>query len=206
MPTWRDLDAYAEGFAPERLLYIYPSLLLAVTFLVLLVCVDRFVAEEQRIWSRIGLALGIVYATMASINYNIQAVAVRESLREGETAGLTPLLPDNPHGVFTALANSYVYMVVAMVFLAPIFTSGRLETWIRRLLLAQGLSAIAQVGWSMFGLNEALFFAFSLVWIIGAPVVFVLLAIWFQRSGPSTQQRPIGQHGRAVVKPPPATA
>lgn len=181
MPSWEDIDAYAAAFTPARILYVYPSLLLALSFIVLLACIHRYASEEHQVWSLIGLAIGVLYATMASINYTIQAVAVRQSLESGETAGIAMFLPDNPHSVFNALSNSYVYMALAMLFLAPVFGGGGLERWIRWIFLAQGLTAITQIGWSMFGLSEAIFIAFSMIWIIGAPVAFVLLALMFKR-------------------------
>jgi hypothetical protein len=88
------------------LLYVYPSLILPLSFIVLLVCIHLSVHEEKRIWSLIALSLGILYATMASINYNIQVVAVRQSLAAGETMGIEMFIPDNPHSVFNAMANS----------------------------------------------------------------------------------------------------
>lgn len=62
VPDWHDLEAYAAAFSPARMLYIYPSLLLAVSFVVVMAC----------------------------INYNMQAAAVRQSLAAGETAGWNP--------------------------------------------------------------------------------------------------------------------
>lgn len=182
VPDWRDLSAYAAAFTPLQQLSLYPSLVLAVTFVVLIACIHHVAPEDKQIWSLIGLASGIVYSTMATINYNIQVVAVRQSLLRGETAGLTMFLPDNPSSVFTALANSYLYMALAMVFTAPVFSGGRLERSVRWLFFAQGLTALAQIGWSMFDLSTAVFFAVSLVWVIGAPIAFVLLAVLFTRA------------------------
>lgn len=47
VPDWHDLDAYAAAFPPARMLYIYPSLLLAVTFLVVMACIHRWAPEDQ---------------------------------------------------------------------------------------------------------------------------------------------------------------
>lgn len=181
MPGWQDLGAYAEAYTPLRLLYVYPSLLLAMSFIVLLASIYRVMEEKDKVWGLIALAIGVVYATMASINYTIQAVAVRMSLAHGEIAGIEMFLPDNPHSIFGALANSYVYMALAMVFLGFAFRGGKLQNWIRWILLLQVITAIGQAGWSFFDLNLGLFIATSMVWVLGAPVVFILLAIWFQK-------------------------
>src|SRR5690606_18787612 len=111
-------------------------------FIALLACLHRSVPEEKRIWSLIALSFGILYATMASINYNIQAVAVRQSLAAGETMGIAMFVPDNPHSVFNALANSYVYMALAMFAAGFVFEAKGLQRWIRWLFLAQMLTAL----------------------------------------------------------------
>ena len=182
VPAWHDIEAYAGAFSPMRILYVYPSLLLALTFIVLMACIYRWAPEEKKIWGLIGLSLAIVYSAMASTNYNIQAVAVSNSLVSGETMDIAMLLPDRPHSVFEALANSYVYMALAMVFSAFAFSGSRLKSWIRWIFLAQILTAAGQVGWSMFGLNAPIFYATSLIWVVGAPVSFVLLAVLFKRN------------------------
>ena len=180
VPNWKNLQAYAETFHISRLTYIFPSLLLAITYLIMLVCIHRIVPEEKKIWSHTALVIGILYAVMASINYNIQAVAVRMSLAANETGGIELFLPDNNHSVFTALANSYVYMSISLFFLGFAFTGSKIEKWIRWLLLAQLISAFGQTAYSMFDASDALFIMSSMVWVIGAPTAFILIALWFR--------------------------
>lgn len=73
-----------------------------------------------------------------------------------------------------------------MTFTGFVFHGGGLESWIRWIFLAQVLTAFGQVGWSMFGLRTEVFIATSLVWVIGAPAAFFLLAILFRRGFPRT--------------------
>lgn len=181
VPEWTDLEAYAGAYHISRLTLIYPSLLLAVTYVIMLSCLHRVVAEERKVWSLAALSIGIIYAVMAGINYNIQAVAVRLSLAAGETGGIAMFIPDNPHSVFTALANSYVYMGISMFLAAFVFGRGRLEGWIRGLLLVQAVSAAGQAGYSMFDWPEALFIGTSMVWVAGAPAAFILMGFWFRK-------------------------
>lgn len=183
VPDWRNLETYAETFRMVRFSLVYPSLLLAVSYIVLMACVHRFASEEAKIWSLIALSVGILYATMASINYNIQAVAVRLSLQAGETAGIEMWIPDNLNGIFNALANSYVYMAISMIFAGFVFQGGPLERWIRGLFLAQVITAVGQIGHSMFDWSMNVFIASSMVWVIGSPIAFVLLALLFGRQG-----------------------
>jgi hypothetical protein len=181
VPDWRNLEAYAEAFRMVRFTLVYPSLLLAVSYIVLMASIHRFASEETKIWSLIALSIGILYATMASINYNVQAVAVRMSLQAGETAGIEMWIPDNLNGIFNALANSYVYMAISMIFAGFVFRGGGLERWIRGLFLAQVITAVGQIGHTMFDWSMTVFIASSMVWVIGSPIAFVLLALLFRR-------------------------
>jgi hypothetical protein len=58
----------------------------------------------------VGASDGRVYATMASINYNIQLVSVRRTLLNGESDGIAMFPLANPDSIGRALGNSYVYM------------------------------------------------------------------------------------------------
>ncbi|MBD3239565.1 MAG: hypothetical protein GF331_03195 [Chitinivibrionales bacterium] len=182
VPAWQDLNAYAQAYSPLRLLYIYPSLLLPLTFIALFVCIHRLAPEHKKAWSQTGLAIGVVYAAMATINYNIQAVAVRQSLASGETTGVAMFIPDNPHSVFAALANSYVYMSIAMACTGMVFDGSGLQRGIRWCFLAQIVTAVGQIGFSMFGVPMPVFIVTSMVWVVGAPLGFVLLAALFRRN------------------------
>lgn len=188
VPDWRDVEAYAAALSPLRTLYIYPSLLLAVAYLALLAAVHVRIEGVRRVWSLLALALGIVYATMASVNYMIQAVAVRWSLQAGDTAGLEMFLPDNPTSVFGALATSYVYMGLSMAALAFAFAGPGLERALRWLLLAQLVPAAGQTASAVFGASDAVLIATGLVWVIGAPAAFVVLARWFHVAGTAARR------------------
>lgn len=181
VPPWFDLQQYANAFSPLRLLYVYPSLLLPLSFIVFLACIHFSIPEEKRIWSLIALSFGIVYAVMASINYNIQVVAVRQSLAAGETSGIAMFIPDNPHSIFNAMANSYVYMALSMIAAGFVFENKSLQRWVRWIFFAQVLTVLGQVGNTMFGLSFNIFMATSFVWIIGAPVAFILAGLLFNR-------------------------
>ena len=181
VPDWKNLKDYAEAFNISRLTLIYPSLLLALTYLIMLACTHRVLPEDKKIWGLIALSIGIIYAVMASINYNIQAVSVRQSLAAGEINGIEMFIPDNTHSIYNALANSYVYMAISMFFASFIFEKGKLEKWIRGILMVQIVSAIGQIGYSMIDISETIFIATSMIWVIGAPASFILIAIWFKR-------------------------
>jgi hypothetical protein len=185
VPDWTNLKEYADAYKIQRLTLIYPSLLLAITYLIMLSCIHRLIPENKKIWSTVALAIGIVYSVMASINYNIQAVAIRQSLASGEIGGIELFIPDNPHSVYAALANSYVYMSISMFFASfifdqKIFGSPTKTKWIRVLLGIQIISAIGQTFYSMIGIPDIIFILTSMTWVLGAPAAFILIATWFK--------------------------
>ena len=70
------------------MLPLIPSLVLAPTFIVLMVSIHYYAAQEKRIWSQLGMAFAVVYAVMASLNYIMQLTVVRFSILNKETDGL----------------------------------------------------------------------------------------------------------------------
>ena len=47
--------------------------------------------------------------------------------------------------------------------------------------MVQIISAIGQIGYSMIDISELIFIITSMIWVIGAPASFMLMAIWFKR-------------------------
>ncbi len=139
---WTGIDAFLANFQPIQMLPVIPSLLLIPAFTALMVCIDSFAPEERRIWSRLGLAFTFIYASMAAINYMTQLLPVWRSINNGETDGLAMFVLGNPHSMFWALAYAYIFMHLAMLFAAPVFTGNPLEKRIRTLFILNGVSGL----------------------------------------------------------------
>jgi hypothetical protein len=179
---WTGIDAYLSLFQPSQMLPLVPSLLLAPCFVALMVSIHYYAAPERRLWSHLGLAFTLLYAGLALTNYLVQLTAVRRSLLGGETDGLAILVPGNPHSVFWALASAYVFLNLAMLFAAPVFTGGRLERWIRWLFVANGATALVTVA-GIAADNPAFYLIGSLVpWCVVFTAATVLLAVLFGRT------------------------
>jgi hypothetical protein len=179
---WIGIDTYLRQFQPIQQLPLYPSLLLAPCFVALMVGVHYYAAPERRLWSHLGLAFTLLYASLALTNYLLQLITVRRSLLGGDTDGLAPLVMGNPHSVFWALASTYILMNLAMLFAAPVFAGSRLERWIRWLFVANGLTAPINV--AVIALDSpALYLLASLVpWCVVFTAATALLAVLFWRS------------------------
>jgi hypothetical protein len=142
---WDGIETFIASFQPVQMLPIFPSLLLAPTFTALMVCIHSYAIEEKKIWSHLGLAFTIIYATMASMNYMVQLIPVWRSITNGETDGLAMFVLGNPHSIFWALAYAYIFMNLAMLFTAQVFWGTPLEKRIRLLFILNGVSVVASL-------------------------------------------------------------
>src|SRR5919199_4603979 len=71
--------ALGAAGAATRSLAVGASLLLALSFIVLMVSINNYTPPEQRIWSQIGLSFAIVYAALLGWNYYLQLTVVRSN-------------------------------------------------------------------------------------------------------------------------------
>lgn len=120
-PGWRGIESFVASFQPIQMLSLIPSLLLAPTFVVLMVSLHYYASPDKKIWSHLGVAFALIYAAMASINYLLQLTVVRLSIVNKEIDGLAMFVMGNPHSIFWALASAYIFMNLAMLFAAPVF-------------------------------------------------------------------------------------
>ncbi len=181
-PGWRGIESFVASFQPIQMLSLIPSLLLAPTFVVLMVSLHYYASPDKKIWSHLGIAFALIYAVMASINYITQLTVVRLSILNKETDGLAMFVMGNSHSIFWALASSYAFMNLAMLFAAPVFDGGRLERAIRWLFVANGASVVVTV----FGVivdSPPIYLLGSLVpWCVIFSLATLLLAVLFRRA------------------------
>ncbi len=182
-PGWRGMESFVATFQPIQMLPLIPSLLLAPTFVVLMISLHYYASPDKRIWSHLGIAFALIYAVIASINYIVQLTVVRLSIVNKETDGLAMFVMGNPHSIFWALASAYIFMNLAMLLAAPVFGGGRLERWIRLLFLANGASVVVLI----FGVavdSPAVYLLVSLVpWCVIFSLATALVAVLFKRTG-----------------------
>ena len=51
---WSQIEQYAAEFSPLRILLVYPSLLLPISFLALVACLHYSIPAENRVWTLIA--------------------------------------------------------------------------------------------------------------------------------------------------------
>jgi hypothetical protein len=137
---WTGIETFLAAFQPIQMLPVIPSLILAQAFTALMVSIHYYASEDRKIWSCLGLAFTLIYATMALINYMVQLLPVWRSIANHERDGLAMFVLGNPHSIFWALAYSYFFMNLAMLFSAQVFGGDPLRRRIRVLFVLNGLS------------------------------------------------------------------
>ena len=135
------------AFVPIEYIWMYPALLMALLFVMLVACIHYHAEADKKLFSQIALSFALISATAHTINYFIQLAVVQPSLLKGEVEGLSLLSQYNPHGVFIALEDiGYLMMGVAFLFMAPVFSRRvKLERVIRFLFIASSILAIGSL-------------------------------------------------------------
>ncbi len=177
----------AAAFVPRDYYWMYPGLLVALLFVVLVACVHRRASDETRLWSLIALSFAIAGSTLIAVDYFVQLAVVQPSLLKGETDGLSLWSQYNAHGLFIALEDlGYLLMSVAFVFMAPVFAGrDRLERAVRWLLVAAsvlsvGLLAVLSI---LYGSDLEYRYEVAVISIVWLTLIVggVLIALVFRR-------------------------
>ncbi len=179
-PDWQGIQSYAKSFNSLQLVSVIPPLVFAVTILVLMVSVHFYVAAENRIFSALGIAFAIIYATIIWCNAYLQLFVVRLNILQGQLESLAILAMPNLHSVFFALeAIGYGFLSFALLAISPVFTGGRVANWIRGLFIAIGVVGIYGMVIALFD-QPVLILAGLGIWNLLFPISMVLVCFFFK--------------------------
>jgi hypothetical protein len=111
------------------------SFLLAPAFVAMMTSIHHYARDEKKVWSQLGLSLGIIYAVLCALTYYIQLTFVANNyLPIVEEAALPfVFIPGTP--LFAQDMLGYAFMTAATLAAAPVFAGGKLETWIKWLFI-----------------------------------------------------------------------
>jgi hypothetical protein len=159
-------------------LLLTPSVLLAPSFVVMMIAVRYLVPESRQIWAQAGVAFATIYATLIGIVYYVQLTLVMPRLLEGRTEGIDVLL-------FTPF-DSFLYSVDLLGYssmsLATLFAAlgllGVTSTRTARLfLLANGLL----LPFLLFQIYVHSLIYIAALWAVTFPGAAIALAVVFRR-------------------------
>jgi hypothetical protein len=181
------------SFIPRDYIWLYPGILLAPTFVVLMACIHYHAPLDKKIFSHIGLLFALAYAIVIITDYFIQFTVIIPGILSGETASLSLFTQYNPHGLFVALEGlAFLMMSIALLFAATVFAGGRIERAIRLLFNISFILAIAS--FVVFSLLKYDIVAYDVAiltinWLV-LIVSGALLSVLFRRAGRYGPSRP----------------
>jgi hypothetical protein len=119
---------------------LVPSMFLAPSFALLMLCVHYHAPEDKKIWSHAGIVFAVVYTVMVSINYYVQLTLVLPHMLRGEIESIRPFLftPFDSF-IYSVDVLGYSFMSLSTLFAAFAFSGAGLERTVRRFMIANGL-------------------------------------------------------------------
>lgn len=156
------------------------SILIAPSFVLLMVGVHYSTAESKRIWSHAALAFALLYAAFVSVVYITWLFVVEPHVVSGTESAVAAFTFKKGSFIQMLDGLGYTYMSLAVFASAPVFGDGRLASWTRGVAVASGPAAVGV-------LLSYIFFTFplSLLGLPGTLLVLgyaVLLVFHFQRA------------------------
>ncbi|MCR4391520.1 MAG: hypothetical protein NUV94_01785 [Candidatus Acetothermia bacterium] len=174
--------ALGASGVPTRSVAVGASLLLALSFIVLMASIHSYASQEKKVLSQIGLSFAIVYAALLIWNYYLQLTVVHTNPHL--YAWLT--MDFTPDTAFWSLETiGYTLMGLAALFALPIFARGRIERVIRGCFVANAVfTVLGGIGYVLSNNPlHVLVLASLAVWAIAFPLATALLAVVFKRAG-----------------------
>lgn len=159
-------------------LLLTPSVLLAPSFVVMMIGVHHLVPESRRIWGQAGVAFATVYATLIGIVYYVQLTFVMPRILEGRTDGIEVLM-FTPFDSFLYSVDLLGYSSMSLATLFGAFglvgkASTRAARWF---LLANGLL----LPFLLFQIYVNPLIYIASLWAVTFPGAAIALALVFQR-------------------------
>jgi hypothetical protein len=118
---------------PRDYLWMYPSMLLCLIFVVLMASIHQYATETRKVFSISALLFAFTSSSILLVDYFLQVSVIQPSLLNGETDGVSMLTQYNPHGIFIALEElGFSLMSIALLCSIPVFQKkNKLEKAIR---------------------------------------------------------------------------
>ena len=157
------------------------SLVLPPVLVLLMASLHTVTPNEKKAYSQASLAFTLLFAGAVSINRFTQLGIVRHSQADGITAGIDWFLAYGEHSVMFGLEmlGWNWFLGLALLCAAPLFSRGKIEAWLRELLVFDGLLCL--VAAAAFLLRSPLSQLGFVAWGLVLFIITALLARYFRR-------------------------
>lgn len=173
------------AFPPSSFLQVFggiSSLVLCPVLVVVMASLHTITPSEKKGFSQVSLGFTLLFAIAVSINRFTQLGVVQQSLAQGSIEGIGWFLPYGERSVMFGLEMMGWgwFLGLALLAAAPLFARGRLQLWLRGLMLLYAALALASALAFLLGSSLAAigFAAWGLVLFI----ITALLAVYFRRA------------------------
>lgn len=184
---WTDLADYAvyTNENPQIFKYVaqFMMLLFCPLFVVLLNSIYAYTTDDKKILAQISVGFGLGFAVLVSINYFVQLSVVQQNVAKGNLVGIEQFLQANPASAITAvnMLGWTLFLGLASLFAAPVFSGGRLEKSIRAAFVANGIFCLlAGIGFIL-GSTVVVFVTINFGMGAAVTVATILLAVLFRK-------------------------
>jgi hypothetical protein len=154
-----------------------------ILFVILLNSIHDYAQDDKRILARISLSFAIIFAALTGMHYFVQISIVRLNLAHGQLQGLEQFIQGNPTSAMAGInmLGWTVFFGLSSLFIAPVFSGGRLERLIRYSFLANGIIVLLGGFGYVFDITILVFVLMNLGMGAAVTLFTVALAVLFRR-------------------------
>ena len=186
IPSWTNLADFVAAVRPASLvaatLTQVAAFLLGPLSLILFCSLHDYAAAEKKILTRIGLCCIIATMVLGSQMYFVHFNAMRLIISKRALAGLEQFVEWNPSSAIAAsgvLAWTF-FWGLALLFVAPIFSGGRLERRLRYASLICGSCGVLGAAGFLFE-KPVLMLVYFIGALVAGTTLYVLEGLLFKR-------------------------
>jgi hypothetical protein len=192
---WTNIADYAAYARAHRSLW--PSvarlsvLLFGPLFVLILNSIHDYARDEHKPLSRLGLCFGLAFAVLTGTHYFVQLSAVRIAELSGRFEGLEQIVQANPYSAISAInmLGWTLFLGLASLCVAPVFSGSRLERVIRVALFLNGIFCILGGFGYVFEQVAVVFLAINLGMGGAITIGTIALCLLFKRLGQAPHHR-----------------
>jgi hypothetical protein len=171
--SWLKLITY-----PGEMFWLFlPSLFLAPSFLITMICLHYMASDRLKVWTSIAAAFAIVYCSFATLTYFTQLGSIVPSLMRGEIGETYPLIFKPRSYAMSIDCLGYFFMSLSTLFAAFAFRHAdkNLYGW----MLFNGLLLLLFIP----AYFETYLYYFGSVWAVSFSMSMIYAARLFREKG-----------------------
>ena len=162
-----------------------PSLFLASTFLITMVCLHYAVGSDNKIWTGLGIAFALIYTTLVSLVYFAILAVILPLITKGKTNEIHVLYFPGRSFLMAVDCLGYAFMCLSTFFIAFAFKNNAQYKWLYISLLANGLL----MPFIILAFFFPIFLSIGALWIITVPMAMIKVARFFTKLNSNTSEK-----------------